>query len=160
MKYTIRIAALAVIMPALVVTYSDLLESDKERLVEAASVKVMEAEIGQDLDKSVAFSYREILMNAEVVVVPIPEYASTPKDPSKQYNKLIQVASFKTKQRADKLKDQLLKKQMPNVQLVKSSNSDWYSITVGPFVSRSMLNKAQDQLVQMGYVTQILSVNL
>ena len=146
-------------MPALIVTYSDLLESDKERL-KAEQGGATELVTQAVPKSSPTYLYQDILENAVVVVEPVPEYASTPKDPSKQYNKLIQVASFKSKQRAEKLEEQLVEKQMPNVQLMKSTNSDWYSITVGPFVSRSMLNKAQDQLVQMGYVTQLLGVNL
>lgn len=158
MKYTLRIAALVITIPALIVVYSDLLETDKEGLAEAEALSVIESDIEEGLAKPVTFSYQEILMNAEVVAIPVPEYASTPKSPSKQYDKLIQVASFKSKQRAEKLRDLLNQKGMPNVQLVNSKNSDWYSVTVGPFGSRSLLNKAQDELAQMNYVTQVYSL--
>lgn len=158
MKYTIRIAALVITIPTLIVVYSDLLKSDKEGLAKVEAVGVIEADIQEGMAKPVTFTYQEILMNAEMVVVPVPEYASTPKSPSKQYDKLIQVASFKSKQRAETLIGLLNQKSMPNVQLVKSKTSDWYSVTVGPFGSRSLLNKAQDELAQMNYVTQVYSL--
>lgn len=158
MKYVIRITALAVILPFLFMAYSDLLESDKERLAQTQTHTERGTDSTEQDAKPITFTYQEMLVNSEVVVVPIPEYASTPKDSAKQYNKLIQVASFKSELRAKQLRDELITKDFPNVQLVKSSNSDWYSITVGPFVNRSLLNKAQDTLAQMNYVTQVLSV--
>lgn len=157
MKYTIRIAALAVLISALIVVYSDLLESDNERLqVEqnGASKSVSQAAP----KSSPTYLFQDILENAVVVVKPVPEYASTPKDPAKKYNKMLRVASFKSLDRAEELKDLLITKEFVNVQMVKNTNSDWHYITVGPFSSRSMLNKAQDQLAQMNYVTQVISV--
>lgn len=157
MKYTIRIVALSVLIPALIVVYSDLLESDKEH-PEAEQAEAPES-ITQTVPTSApTFLYQGILENAVVQVEAVPEYVSTPKDPRKKYNKLLRVASFKSKQRAEELRVLLIKKDFVNVQMAKSTNSHWYYITVGPFSSRSMLNKAQDQLAQMNYVTQVLSV--
>lgn len=157
MKYTIRIAALTVLIPALVVVYSDLLESDSERL-EIELVEI-QGTISQSAPRSApTFAYQDILENAEVRVEPVPEYVSTPKDPKKKYNKMLRVASFKSIERAKNLESKLIELQFPNVHLVKSNNSDWYFVTVGPFENRSMLNKAQDRLAQMNYVTQVLSV--
>lgn len=157
MKYTIRIAALAVLIPALIVVYSDLLESDQERL-DVERDEATESVTQAVPSSSPTYLYQDILENAVVVVEPVPEYASTPKDPSKKYNKLLRVASFKSRQRAEELRDLLIKKDFVNVQMANSTNSDWYYITVGPFRSRSMLNKSQDQLAQMNYVTQVLNV--
>lgn len=157
MKYTIRIAAMAVLIPALIVVYLDLLENDKERL-EIEQNEAPESITSAVPKSSPTYLYQDILKNAVVVVEPVPEYASAPKDPAKKYKKILRVASFKFVDRAEKLRDLLIKKEFVNVQMVKSADSNWYYITVGPFSSRSLLNKAQDQLAQMNYVPQVLNV--
>lgn len=62
-----------------------------------------------------------------------------------------------TKQCAESLRDQLIEIDMSYVQLVKSKNYDWYSVTVGRFVCRSMLSKSQDQFAQMSNQAKVLS---
>lgn len=156
MKYAIRITALAVIIPALIVTYSDLLESDRQRL-EVASTKTKEAANQPETESTPTFVYQDILENAVVQVEPVAEYISTSKNPANKYNKLLRVASFKSIDRAKSLQSKLIDMQFPNVQLAKSNKSDWYFVSVGPFENRSMLNKAQDQLAQMNYVTLVLN---
>lgn len=160
MKYSIRIAALIILIPTLYIAYSDIVRFEQGEISKSdlASSETQPSELILTEEKSPTFAYQDILENAVVLVDPVPEYASTPKDPSKKNNKLLRVASFKSKQRAEELRDLLKKKDFVNVQMAKSTNSDWYYITVGPFSSRSMLNKAQDQLAQMNYVTQVLSV--
>jgi len=156
-KYTIRIAALAVVIPALIVVYSDLLKSDRERL-EAEQTEAPELTTQAVNESTPTFVYQDILENAVVQVAPVAEYISTPKDPVKKYNKLLRVASFKSIDWAKSLQSKLIEMQFPNVQLAKSNSSAWYVVTVGPFANRSMLNKAQDRLAQMNYVTQVVSV--
>ena len=65
---------------------------------------------------------------------------------------LLQAGSFKSAEDADSLRAQLLLTGMPNVttsKVVSSSGTTWYRVRVGPFSSRSKLNKAYDQLVRM-----------
>ena len=101
------------------------------------------------------FEISENLSNSEILVIPIPEYESTPKDANSIYNKLLRVAQFRSAKEAEKLVKQLTTKDFPNVQL---TNSTWYFVTVGPFESRSLLNKAQDIMAQMNYVPQVITL--
>ena len=100
------------------------------------------------------FTYGTMLKQAEVTPAYVPVYASTPKDPTKKTSHVLQVASFKSEVDARALQKRLIKKKLTNVQVTQSkakSGSIWYRVMVGPFQNRSMLNKAQDTLVQMNF---------
>ena len=100
------------------------------------------------------FTYGAMLKQAEVTPAYVPVYASTPKDPTKKTSHVLQVASFKSEVDARALQKRLIKKKLTNVQVTQSkakSGSIWYRVMVGPFQNRSMLNKAQDILVQMNF---------
>ena len=100
------------------------------------------------------FTYGKMLKQAEVTPAYVPVYASTPKDPTKKTSHVLQVASFKSEVDARALQKRLIKKKLTNVQVTQSkakSGSIWYRVMVGPFQNRSMLNKAQDTLVQMNF---------
>jgi len=100
------------------------------------------------------FTYGTMLKQAEVTPAYVPVYESTPKDPTKKTSHVLQVASFKSEVDARALQKRLIKKKLTNVQLTQSkakSGSIWYRVMVGPFQNRSMLNKAQDILVQMNF---------
>ena len=100
------------------------------------------------------FTYGTMLKQAEVTPAYVPVYASTPKDPTKKTSHVLQVASFKSKVDARALQKRLINKKLTNVQVTQSkakSGSIWYRVMVGPFQNRSMLNKAQDILVQMSF---------
>jgi len=100
------------------------------------------------------FTYGTMLKQAEVTPAYVPVYASTPKDPTKKTSHVLQVASFKSEVDARALQKRLINKKLTNVQVTQSkakSGSIWYRVMVGPFQNRSMLNKAQDILVQMSF---------
>jgi len=100
------------------------------------------------------FTYIKILQQAGVTPAYVKEYVSTPKDPNKKTDSLLQVASFKSEYDAKELQKLLTSKQLPNVEVNKTtaqSGSVWFKVMAGPFQNRSMLNKAQDILVQMNY---------
>ena len=100
------------------------------------------------------FTYGTMLKQAEVTPAYVPVYESTPKDPTKKTSHVLQVASFKSEVDARALQKRLIKKKLTNVQVTQSkakSGSIWYRVMVGPFQNRSMLNKAQDILVQMNF---------
>lgn len=63
----------------------------------------------------------------------------------------LQAASFRDKSDAYSLLSKLSKRKLNGVvrQSVSSSGEYWYQVSVGPFVSTSKLNKAQDILVSM-----------
>ena len=76
------------------------------------------------------------------------------KDPSKKTSHVLQVASFKSELDAKELQKRLIRKKLTNVQVIQStadSGTVWFRVMVGPFQNRSMLNKAQDTLVQMNF---------
>jgi cell division protein FtsN len=100
------------------------------------------------------FTYGVILKQTEVKPAHVKVYESTAKDPTKKTNHVLQVASFKSERDAKELQSKLIKKKLANVQVTQStakSGSVWYRVMVGPFQNRSMLNKAQDTLVQMNF---------
>ena len=100
------------------------------------------------------FTYGTMLKQAEVTPAYVPVYASTPKDPTRKTSHVLQVASFKSEVDARALQKRLINKKLTNVQVTQSkakSGSIWYRVMVGPFQNRSMLNKAQDILVQMSF---------
>jgi cell division protein FtsN len=100
------------------------------------------------------FTYGTMLKQAVVTPAYVPVYKSTPKDPTKKTSHVLQVASFKSEVDAQALQKRLIKKKLTNVQVTQSnpkSGSSWYKVMVGPFQNRSMLNKAQDILVQMNF---------
>ena len=100
------------------------------------------------------FTYGVILKQTEVKPAHVKVYESTAKDPTKKTNHVLQVASFKSELDAKELQKRLIKKKLTNVQVTQSttdSGSVWFRVMVGPFQNRSMLNKAQDVLVQMNF---------
>ena len=100
------------------------------------------------------FTYGTMLKQAEVTPAYVPVYESTPKDPTKKTSHVLQVASFKSEVDARALQKRLINKKLTNVQVTQSKaklGSIWYRVMVGPFQNRSMLNKAQDILVQMNF---------
>jgi len=100
------------------------------------------------------FTYIKILQQAYVTPAYVKEYESTAKDPNKKTESHMQVASFKSEYDAKELQKLLTIKKLPNVEVSQStteSGSVWFKVMVGPFQNRSMLNKAQDILVQMNY---------
>ena len=100
------------------------------------------------------FTYSVILKQTEVKPAHVKVYESTPKDPTKKTSHVLQVASFKSERDAKELQSKLIKKKLANVQVTQStaeSGSIWFRVMVGPFQNRSMLNKAQDVLVQMNF---------
>ncbi len=98
------------------------------------------------------FHFYDLLPESEVVPPQVEAYKSTPKTAKSYSNYLLQAGSFKDPADADSLKARLLLEGMPNVDVqkaVSASGAIWYRVRLGPFPSRSMLNKAQDQLVRM-----------
>ncbi len=106
-------------------------------------------------DKAVDnYEFFEILENKSVDVEEVAEYKSTPKGTDKDGNKIqyrLKAASFKTLERADQLKAQLLLNGF-NTQTEAAiiNGKTWYRVFTGPFNNRSKMNKAQDQLAAMG----------
>ena len=98
------------------------------------------------------YDFYKLLPKSEVVPAQVEAYKSTPKSAADYSNHLLQAGSFKQESDAESLRAKLLLSGMPNVttsRVVSSSGTVWYRVRVGPFTSRSKLNKAYDQLVRM-----------
>ena len=124
-----------------------------EPLISVEEVKVM-PKVKAQSKPGFEFTYIKILQQADVTPAYVKEYESTAKDPNKKTDSHLQVASFKSEYDAKELQKLLTIKKLPNVEVSQStteSGSVWFKVMVGPFQNRSMLNKAQDILVQMNY---------
>jgi len=100
-----------------------------------------------------SFDFYTLLPDSEVTPVKVDAYISTPKDPNKKTDALLQAGSFRKLSDANRLRAKLILLNMNNVvaeKTVSSSGSVWYRVRIGPFSSRSTLNKAEDILAQQG----------
>ncbi len=101
-------------------------------------------------DKS-SFDFYNLLPESQVEPQEVAAYKSTPKDPNKKTNTLLQAGSFRKLKDAERLRAKLILLNLPNVVTEKttsSSGSVWYRVRLGPFANRSKLNKAEDILAQ------------
>jgi cell division protein FtsN len=100
------------------------------------------------------FEFFEILENKEVSVEEVVEYKSTPKGTDKDGNKIqyrLRTGSFKNLEGADRQKAQLIINGLsPQIESANVNGDTWYRVFTGPFINRSQMNKAQDQLADMG----------
>lgn len=131
-------------------------EATQEQVQQQAEKPVATAETENDEpnveEKSEGYSFYKILPKSEVVPPIVPEYKSTPKTAKSYSTYVLQAGSFRNLADADRLRAELILKDMPNVVINKvesSSGSIWYRVRTGPFDGRSKFNKAQDQLVRM-----------
>ena len=100
-----------------------------------------------------SFDFYTLLPDSEVTPVPVEAYISTPKDPKKKTNIVLQAGSFRKMADANRLRAKLILINMTNVvaeKTVSASGSVWYRVRIGPFSNRSTLNKAEDILAQQG----------
>lgn len=100
-----------------------------------------------------SFDFYTLLPDSEVTPVQVEAYISTPKDPTKKTNVVLQVGSFRKLADANRLRAKLILINMTNVvaeKTVSSNGAIWFRVRVGPFSNRSTLNKAEDILAQQG----------
>ncbi|OMH39543.1 SPOR domain-containing protein [Motiliproteus sp. MSK22-1] len=102
--------------------------------------------------KEEGFKFYKLLPESKVVPPKVEAYKSTPKSAKNHSRYLLQAGSFRSATDADSLRAKLILLGLPNVSSSKVSSANgtvWYRVRVGPFESRSKLNKAQDQMVRM-----------
>jgi len=130
-----------------------------EKTNPSKAIKVIPKTITKAVDKKGAdeqqdsFDFYTLLPDSEVTPVKVDAYISTPKDPNKKTDALLQAGSFRKLADANRLRGKLILLNMNNVvteKTVSSSGSVWYRVRIGPFSSRSTLNKAEDILAQQG----------
>ncbi len=97
------------------------------------------------------FDFYNLLPESQVQPQAVDAYKSTPKDPNKKTNTLLQAGSFRNLKDAERMRARLILLNLPNVVTEKTtaaSGTVWYRVRIGPFDNRSMLNKAEDILAQ------------
>ncbi|MEY8264596.1 MAG: SPOR domain-containing protein [Bermanella sp.] len=124
--------------------------------VQAAIKQELPAAIKSDgVDQAVDnYQFFEILENKKVSVEKVAEYTSTPKGFNKDGKKIqyrLKAGSFRTHQRAERMKAQLtLNGFDTQIESAEINNRIWYRVFTGPFGNRSKMNGAQDRLVALG----------
>ena len=128
-----------------------------EKITPSEAIKLTPKNINKALDKKGviepkdSFDFYTLLPDSEVTPVQVDAYISTPKDPQKKTNILLQAGSFRKLAEANRLRAELILINMNNVvveKTVSSTGSVWYRVRIGPFSNRSTLNKAEDLLAQ------------
>jgi cell division protein FtsN len=130
-----------------------------EKKSPSTAIKVVPKTINKVVDTKGAseqqdsFDFYTLLPDSEVTPVKVDAYISTPKDPNKKTDTVLQAGSFRSLADANRLRAKLILLNMNNVvteKTVSSSGSVWYRVRIGPFSNRSTLNKAVDILAQQG----------
>jgi len=107
------------------------------------------------------YEFYIMLPESEVNVPKVEEYSSKkPAATNQQYAYLLQAGSFRSAAEADKLRAKLLLEGL-NVKTSKVTNQNgsvWHRVMVGPFASRSKLNKAQDILADANTESMVIKV--
>lgn len=96
------------------------------------------------------FEFYDMLPKTEVVPPKVEEYQPSDKK-QEQYHYLVQVGSFRRMEEAERQRAMIafqgLKGQID--QVTSDDGSRWYRVHIGPFSSRSQMNRAVDKLVAM-----------
>ena len=130
-----------------------------EKTNPSTAITVVPKTINKAVDKKGAseqqdsFDFYTLLPESEVTPIKVGAYTSTPKDPNKKTDTVLQAGSFRKLADANRLRAKLILLNMNNVVVEKtalSSGSVWYRVLIGPFSNRSTLNKAVDILAQQG----------
>ncbi len=126
------------------------------RSVQAAIKKEIPEALKSDTTNNAVDNYEffEILENKKIEVEKVAEYKSTPKGFNKDGKKIqyrLKTGSFKSQKGADRQKAQLtLNGFNTQVEGAQVNGDTWYRVFTGPFSNRSIMSKAQDQLVALG----------
>lgn len=96
-----------------------------------------------------SFRFYEMLPDTEVMPSTVDEYTPGPDRPKVDY--LLQSGSFRSSEDAERQRAQIafqgLTAKVQKIDL--EDGSVWYRVNVGPFISRSKMNKAVDKLVRI-----------
>lgn len=142
------------------------LETKGKSLAEDELKAQIKSQLPEDISEEAAekvldnYQFFEILEKSEVKVEEVPEYKSTPKGMDKDGNRIeyrLRTGSFSSNEGADRQKAQLLLNGFSvDIQPAEVNGKTWYRVFTGPFANRSQMNKAQDQLVEMGIQTVVI----
>lgn len=97
------------------------------------------------------FEFYQILQDSEVDTSHVDAYQSTPRGEQDFYY-MLQAASFRSSDDADRLRAKLILSGLVEASIRKTIGKDgrpWYRVILGPYISRSKMNRAEDKLVSM-----------
>ena len=112
---------------------------------------------GEDTTRHPTFDFYTLLpeQRVEVDVEPTPEEQRSQSTPIDQY--LLQAGSFQLAEDADRRRAELILLGLEaRVQEAQGSNGRWFRVYIGPFESRSRLEKARGLTAQQGIDTLLL----
>jgi cell division protein FtsN len=101
--------------------------------------------------KKDTFEFYQILQNSEVDTSHVDAYQSTPRGEQDFYY-MLQAASFRNPEDADRMRAKLILSGMVEASIRKTigqGEQPWYRVVLGPYESRSKMNRAEDKLVSM-----------
>ena len=101
--------------------------------------------------KKDTFEFYQILQDSEVDTSHVDAYQSTPRGEQDFYY-MLQAASFRSPEDADRLRAKLILSGLVETSIRKTIGKDdlpWYRVILGPYESRSKMNRAEDKLVSM-----------
>lgn len=103
--------------------------------------------VKQIKEEAPRFEFYELLKENEVEVNVTP----TPASEKKKYLYIVQAGSFRNKEDAERMRAQLILNNLTNTTTdsINTQNGTWHRVNVGPFSSRSKLEKARDTLASM-----------
>jgi cell division protein FtsN len=95
------------------------------------------------------YEFYDMLPDAEIVPRRVPEYEPKPQDPNVEY--ILQTGSFRSEADAEKQRATIAFRglQAHIEQTNSAENGVWNRVVVGPFKSRTVMNKAIDSLVSI-----------
>lgn len=108
------------------------------------------APAGTAPSRELTFEFDDLLRNSRVAADPEP-YASEPASASTAPEHiLLQAASFRARDDAERLRARLLLLHMPAAtEAISLASGDWYRVTVGPFDSSVQAQRVLTQLREM-----------
>lgn len=101
--------------------------------------------------KKDTFEFYQILQDSEVDTSHVDAYQSTPRGEQDFYY-MLQAASFRNPEDADRMRAKLIISGLVETNVRKTigkGDLPWYRVTLGPYESRSKMNRAEDKLVSM-----------
>ena len=107
------------------------------------------------------YEFYQLLPKSKIEPAQVDAYKSTPKNASNYQHYRLQTGSFKIMEAAEQMRIRMILLDMPNPiidKAVTKNGSTWYRVQIGPFPSRSQLNKATDLLVKNNIQPLLMSV--
>ncbi|MEO9653652.1 SPOR domain-containing protein [Marinomonas sp.] len=107
------------------------------------------------------FEFYQILQDSEVDTSHVDAYQSTPRGEQDFYY-MIQAASFRNSSDADRLRAKLILSGLVETSIRETSGKDnrpWFRVILGPYESRSKMNRAEDKLVAMDISSYSYKIN-